>query len=159
MLYNACLARLRLAFVFFFPSTTICIHIRIRPNTAVNYSVFGRILKNPYLVQPYCIYIFGGCRPVTEFCQVQNSLCVLQFLHSPIGSVTSRHSSSGCEPNHAALSTGRHLYSAGRPLRWALAHIVVNVVPVVVNLGFLHRFKFCAFLVNMKVVFSLVFPV
>jgi len=25
----------------------------------------------------------------------------------------------------AALNTGRHLYSAGRPSRWALAHIVV----------------------------------
>jgi len=34
----------------FFPSTTIRIHIR--PNTAVNYSVFGRILKNPYSIQP-----------------------------------------------------------------------------------------------------------
>ena len=28
------------------------------------------------------LYIFGGCCPVTEFCQVQNSLCVLQVLHS-----------------------------------------------------------------------------
>jgi len=30
------------------------------------------------------LYIFGGCCPVTEFRQVQNSLCVLQVLHSPI---------------------------------------------------------------------------
>jgi len=30
------------------------------------------------------LYIFGGCYPVTEFCQVQNSLCVLQVLRSPI---------------------------------------------------------------------------
>jgi len=37
------LARLRLAYFFFFPSTTI--RIRIRPNTAVNCSVIGRILK------------------------------------------------------------------------------------------------------------------
>jgi len=48
MLHNACLARLQLAFIFFFPSTTI----RIRSNTAVNYSVFGQILKNQYSVQP-----------------------------------------------------------------------------------------------------------
>jgi len=27
-----------------------------------------------------CIYIFGGCCSVTEFCQVQNSLCVLASL-------------------------------------------------------------------------------
>ena len=74
-----------------------------------------------------CIYIFGGCCSVTEFCQVQNSLCVLQVLLSPIGSVTAWQSSSGREPNFAALSTGRHLYSAGRPSRWALAHILVMV--------------------------------
>ena len=30
------------------------------------------------------LYIFGSCCPVMEFCQVQNSLCVLQVLHSPI---------------------------------------------------------------------------
>ena len=30
------------------------------------------------------LYIFGGCWPVTEFCQVQNSLCVLLVLHSPM---------------------------------------------------------------------------
>jgi len=44
---------------------------------------------------------------------------------SYIGSVTARHSSSGCQSNFAALSIGRHLYSAGRPSRWALAHILV----------------------------------
>ena len=27
------------------------------------------------------------------------------------------------QPNFAALNRGRHLYSAGRPSRWALAHI------------------------------------
>ena len=31
--------------------------------------------------------------------------------------------SSGCQPNFAALNRERHLYSAGRPSRWALAHI------------------------------------
>jgi len=30
------------------------------------------------------LYIFGSCCPVTEFCQVQNSLCALQVLHCPI---------------------------------------------------------------------------
>jgi len=33
--------------------------------------------------------------------------------------------SSGREPNFAALNRGRHLYSSGRPSRWALAHIPV----------------------------------
>jgi len=42
------LAHLRLAMVFFFRSITI----RIQPNTAVNYSVFGRILKNHIRYSP-----------------------------------------------------------------------------------------------------------
>jgi len=44
---------------------------------------------------------------------------------SRLGSVTARHSSSRRQPNLAALNRGRHLYSAGRPSRWALFHILV----------------------------------
>jgi len=44
---------------------------------------------------------------------------------SRLGSVTARHSSSGRQPNFAALNGGRHLSSAGRPSRWALIHILV----------------------------------
>jgi len=40
---------------------------------------------------------------------------------SYVDSVTARHSSSGCQPNFAALRRGRHLYSAGRLSRWATA--------------------------------------
>ena len=47
------------------------------------------------------------------------------FNGSCLGSVTARLSSSGHQPNFAALNRGRHLYSAGRPSRWALAHILV----------------------------------
>jgi len=46
---------------------------------------------------------------------------------SYIDSVSARHSSSGRQPNFAALNRGRHLYSAGRPSRWASAHIVVSI--------------------------------
>jgi len=42
---------------------------------------------------------------------------------SRLGSVTARHSSSGCQPNFAALNRGRHLHLAVRPSHWALAHI------------------------------------
>ena len=35
-------------------------------------------------------------------------------------------SSSGCQPNFAALNRGRHLCTVGRPSCWALAHILVN---------------------------------
>jgi len=44
---------------------------------------------------------------------------------SRLGRVTVRQSSSGRQPNFAALNRGRHLCSAGRPSRWALAHILV----------------------------------
>ena len=49
---------------------------------------------------------------------------------SRLGSVNVRYlvdarSSSGRQPNFAALNRGRHLCSAGRPWRWALAHILV----------------------------------
>jgi len=48
-----------------------------------------------------------------------------------VGSVTARHSSSGRQPNFAALNRGRHLYSAGRLSRWALAHISSKKISVV----------------------------
>jgi len=46
---------------------------------------------------------------------------------SRLGSVTARHSSNGRQPNFEALNRGRHLYSARRPSRWALAHISSSV--------------------------------
>jgi len=48
--------------------------------------------------------------------------CKFQWV-SRLGSVTAWHSSTGRKPNLAALNRGRHLYSAGWPSRWALAHI------------------------------------
>jgi len=79
------------------------------------------------------IYIFGGSCPLTEFCQLQNSVCV-QVLRSPILAAL-WHSSSGRQPSCGMVQRmelrnfcrGRHLYSAGRPSRWALAHILVIV--------------------------------
>jgi len=44
--------------------------------------------------------------------------CKFQWV-SRLGSVTAQHSSIGRQPNFAALNRGRHLYSAGRPSRWA----------------------------------------
>jgi len=49
-----------------------------------------------------------------------------KFQHvSRLGSVTARHSSSGRQPKFAALNRRRHLHSARRRSRWALAHILV----------------------------------
>jgi len=41
--------------------------------------------------------------------------------------------SSGRQLNFAALNRGRHLYSAGQPSRWALAHILVVTVILPTN--------------------------
>jgi len=50
-------------------------------------------------------------------------------------------SSSGRQPNFAALNRGRHLYSAGRPSRWALAHILVFVFNFAKNQRILMQFS------------------
>jgi len=60
--------------------------------------------------------------------------------------VTALHLSSGHEANFAALSTGRHLYSAGRSSRWALAHILVGYF-------FLQIFSPCPSVQNFRFVF------
>ena len=78
---------------------------------------------SPGLVYYIGLYIFGGSCPLTDFCQVQNSLYVPGFAFCYSRSVTARHSISVRQPNFAALNRGRHLYSAGRPSRWALADI------------------------------------
>ena len=80
----------------------------------------------PSLGLVHYICILGGSCPLTEFCKVQNSFCIQVFVFSYIGSVTARHSSSGHQPNFEALSRGRHLHLAGRPSRWASAHVLVG---------------------------------
>ena len=52
--------------------------------------------------------------------------CKFQRL-SRLGSVTARYFTSGRQRNFAALNRRRHLCSAGRPSRWALAHILVKL--------------------------------
>jgi len=66
------------------------------------------------------IYIFGGSCPLTEFCPVQNSLCV-QVLRSHILSALLH----GTPAAGVSQTLRRLLYSAGRPSRWASAHILV----------------------------------
>jgi len=53
---------------------------------------------------------------------------------------------SGRQRNFAPLNRGRHLYSAGRPSRWALAHILVadtlrDLVTLTFNLLTMSRFE------------------
>jgi len=83
------------------------------------------VWPSPGLV--HCIYIFVGSFPLTE----NFARCKIHYMSKSCirltGSVIARHSSSGQEPGFAALSTGRHLYSAGQPSPWALAHILVGI--------------------------------
>jgi len=70
-----------------------------------------------------CIH-FRGLLLLTEFCPVQNSLYV-QVLCSPILAALLHGTRAVGISGTAAFSRGRHLYSAGRPSRWASAHILV----------------------------------
>ena len=77
----------------------------------------------------YTIYTFLGLLPGAKF--TLHPILALSYIIS----VTARHSSSGRQPNFAALSRCR-LYLAGRPSRWALAHILVCICfPVLIGLS------------------------
>jgi len=67
---------------------------------------------------------FWGLCPITEFCHVQNSLCI-QVLRSRILAALQHGTSAAGVSQTVALSRGCHLYSVGRPSHWALAHIQV----------------------------------
>jgi len=93
-------------------------------------TTFGRLLL-------WCtIYMqFWGLLPLTEFCQLQNSLCV-QLLRSPkltasLHGTRALASAKVCGVVQVMelrnFHRGRHLYSAGRPSRWASAHILVTL--------------------------------
>jgi len=72
---------------------------------------------------------YGELRPTSGWDLLANlgHPCKFQRV-SRLGSVTARQSSSGRQPNCAALNRGRHLYSAGWPSRWALATFLVFAV-------------------------------
>jgi len=76
------------------------------------------------------IRTFRGSCPMAEFCQVQNSLYV-QVLLSPIleallhGTPAAGVSRTLRRGTRNEFSQCRHLYSAGRPSRWASANILV----------------------------------
>ena len=77
-----------------------------------------------------CLLRWGVSCPLTEVCQLQNSLCV-QVLRSPrYCTVLEQWASAkvcgvvqGMELRK--FRRRRHLYSADRPSRWALAHVLV----------------------------------
>ena len=84
-----------------------------------------KLVKQQYL--PHMPLQYGELRPTNGWDPLASLRHPCKFQRvSRLGSVTARHSSSGRQPNFAALNRGRHLYSAGRPSRWALAHILVS---------------------------------
>jgi len=84
-----------------------------------------KLVKQQYLFQMSLQY--GELRPANGWDQLAGLGHPIIFQRiSRLSSVTARQSSSGRQPNFAALNRGRHLCSAGRPSRWALAHILVN---------------------------------
>jgi len=73
------------------------------------------------------------CSMGTQLPQKKGHIHPTQFLVHICCGQTSRQryctaSSSGRQPNFVALNRGRHLCSAGRPSRWALAHILVRYI-------------------------------
>ena len=76
---------------------------------------------------PTCPHNMVNCGPlVAEICwRVRGTPANFNGFHV-LGVLLHGHSSSGRQPNFAALNRGCHLYSAGWPSRWALAHIVVK---------------------------------
>ena len=77
--------------------------------------------SNTSSTSPYNMVNFGPLAAEIDW-RVWGTPCKFQRV-SPLGRVAARHSSIGRQPNFAALNRGRHLYSAERPSRWALAHI------------------------------------
>jgi len=101
-----------------------------RRSTEVSQTLHN-VWPSPALV--YCVH-FGGCCPLTEFCQLQNSLCV-QVLRSPILSALLHGTRALASTDVCGVvqgmelrnfRRGRHIYSTGRPSRWASAHILVE---------------------------------
>jgi len=79
-----------------------------------------KIVKQQYLLMSSQ---YGELRPTNGWDRLSSLGHPSKFqLVSRLGSVTARHLIVGVSQT-AALNRGRHLYSAGRPSRWALAHI------------------------------------
>jgi len=101
-------------------------------STEVNQTLHD-VWPSPGLV--HYIYIFRGSCPVTGFCHAQNSLFV-QVLRSPIlvallhgTRAVGVHESLRLVQGMGLRNFRRQcrLYSAGRPSRWASAHILVII--------------------------------
>ena len=82
-----------------------------------------KLVKQQYL--PHTSSQYGELRPISGWDMLASLGHPSKFQRVSRQRYTTRHCSSGRQPNFAALNRGRHLYSAGRPSRWALAHVLV----------------------------------
>ena len=83
-----------------------------------------KLVKQQYLLHMSSQY--GELRPTNgwdRFVSLGHPSKFQQVLH--LSSHAAWHCTSGCQTNFAELNRRCHLYSAGRPSRWALAHILV----------------------------------
>ena len=73
---------------------------------------------------PYMALQYGKLRSTSswDLLATLGHPCKFQRV-SRLGSITAWHSSIGHQVNFAALNRGGHLYLAGQPSHWALAHI------------------------------------
>jgi len=86
-----------------------------------------KLVKHQYLLQMSPQY--GEVRPTSGWDWSGSLGHPSKFQRvSRLGSVTALDSSNGRQPYFAASNRGHHLYLAGRPSHWALAHILVVYV-------------------------------
>jgi len=122
-------------------------------------STIGKKLLNSN-ISPTCPHNMVNLRP-TNCSDPFGSLghpCKFQRV-SLLGSATARHSRSGRQPNFVALNRRCHLYSAGRPSCWALAHVLFSSLWPPYGIGQAIIFLPCGFffiyLVPSSIFFSL----
>jgi len=88
----------------------------------------NKLVKQRYL--PHMSSQYGELQPTNGWDPFGSLWHPSKFQRvSHLGSVTAWHCSGGRQPNFVSLNRVRHLYSAGCPSCWALAHILVmNIV-------------------------------
>jgi len=92
-------------------------------------STIGKNLLSCNNISSTCPPQYGELRPTSgwdRFGSLEHPRYFQQLPH--LDCVTARQSSSERQRNFAALNRGRHLCSAGRPSRWALANISSFIV-------------------------------
>ena len=89
-------------------------------------STIGKNLLNSS-TSPICTYNMLNCGPLAGEIGLPVWGTSAHFNGFRVGLLAALLHGTGRQPNFAALDRGRHLYLSGRPSRWALAHILVDI--------------------------------